>query len=244
MKPLFRALKRLLRTGANLIMTRSHMIEVRILMTGLWLAALLGGWLGYLFFTDFSLYQTALSTAVLHLVGGRALGVVTCLSAGLSQTFTILYNFYLEVVIVLVAYGVVVLIMRNVIEPSIFKTQVRQAELAAQRQRSKVKRYGLVGLFLFVMFPFMMTGPVVGSIIGYLLNYRPVFNFTIVFSGTLTSIAIYTLAGQNILDVLGRYIDLEKAQTWGSVIVIALLIGFAIYHFGTVKRMLQQLDED
>lgn len=244
MNPLFRALARLLRTGATLIRTKSDMVEVQILVTGLWLAAALGGWLGYLFFTDLSLYRTALSTAVLHLVGGRGLGVVTCLSAGLSQTFTILYNLYLEIVIVLVAYGVVVLIMRNVIEPSIFKTQVRQAELAAQRQRSKVKRFGVVGLFLFVMFPFMMTGPVVGSIIGYLLNYRPLVNFGIVFSGTLTSIAIYTFAGQNILDLLGRYIDLEKAQTWGSVIVVVLLIAFAIYHFGTVKRMLQQLDED
>ena len=42
-------------------------------------------------------------------------GILTCLSAGISLFYTILYNFFLEVVIVLIAYGIVVLVMRNII---------------------------------------------------------------------------------------------------------------------------------
>jgi uncharacterized membrane protein len=228
----------------SLIVTRFDLVEVRILTIGLALAGLLGAWLAYLVVADSRLYATLSSTVILHLVGGRGLGVVTCLSAGLSAWFTVVYNFYLEVVIVLIAYGVVVLIMRNLIQPKLLKSTVRQAELAAQRQRTRVKRYGAIGLFVFVMFPFMMTGPVAGAIIGYLLNYRPRANFSIVFSGTLASIVIYTVAGDRLLALMGRYVDLEAVQTWGSVIVGVLILVFAIYHVGTVKRFLDSHTDD
>lgn len=228
----------------SLILTRFDLVEVRILTTGLALAGLLGAWFGYLVVADPRLYATLSSTAFLHLVGGRGLGVVTCLSAGLSAWFTVAYNFYLEIVIVLIAYGVVVLIMRNLIQPKLLKATVRQAELAAQRQRTRVKRYGAIGLFVFVMFPFMMTGPVTGAIIGYLLNYRPRANFAIVFAGTLASIVIYTVAGDRLLALMGRYVDLDAVQTWGSVIVGVLILVFAIYHVGTVKRFLDRHTDD
>ncbi|MBW1913119.1 MAG: small multi-drug export protein, partial [Deltaproteobacteria bacterium] len=95
----------------------------------------------------------------------------------------------------MIAYGIVVLVMRNIIQPKLFDSAVRQAELAAQGQKTKIKKYGSIGLFLFVMFPFFMTGPVIGAIIGYLLNYKAINTFLIVFSGTLTSIMIYAFIG-------------------------------------------------
>ena len=226
---------------ATLITTRFDLVEVRILSVGLLLAGMLGLALAFLLVTDPRLYGTLSSTAVLHLMGGRALGIATCLSAGLPIWFTIAYNFFLEVVIVLIAYGVVVLIMRNLVQPKLLRATVRQAELTAQQQRTAIKRFGAVGLFLFVMFPFMMTGPVIGAIIGYLLHYRPVSNFSIVFGGTLTSIVVYSLIGTNLLVLLSRWVDLEAVRTWGWVAVGVLILVFAVYHIGTVKRL---LDED
>ena len=242
-RKLFWLAYRAVRKISYLIRERFDLIEVKILSIGLVMILLLGLYLLYLLFVDAKRYGVLSSTAILHLMGGRGLGIATCLSAGLSVPLTIVYNFYLEVVIVLVAYGIVVLIMRNVIEPKLLKSTVRQAEFTAQGQKTRIKRYGAVGLFLFVMFPFFMTGPVIGSIIGYLLNYKAINNFLIVFSGTLTSIVIYALIGNGVLDYVNRYVDVEQVETWAVIIIGLLILIFAIYHIGTVKRFLDQDDD-
>lgn len=229
---------------AFLLKERFDLIEVRILSLGLSLALLAGLYLSILLFVNPGLYRVLSSTAIVHIMGGRALGVATCLSANISPFNTILYNFFLEVVIVLIAYGIVVLIMRNVIQPKLLHSTVRQAELTAQKQKTNIKKYGAIGLFLFVMFPFFMTGPVMGAIIGYLLHYRAINNFLIVFSGTLCSIVVYTLVGNNIINYIGRYIDIDLVKKWGSIIVGLLILVFLIYHIKTVKAFLDSQEED
>lgn len=234
--------KRGLLKMAFLVRERFDMIEVKILSIGLMLCALTGLFFAYLIFADPALYSVLSSTAVVHLMGGRALGIARCLSADISLFVTILYNFYLEIVIVLVAYGVIVLIMRNVIQPKLFRSAVRQAELTAQTQKTKIKRYGAIGLFLFVMFPFFMTGPLIGSIIGYLLNYRAINNFLIVFSGTLVSIVAYALVGNRIISFINQFIEIEVLKKWGGIVIGILILIFLIYHLKTVKAFLDQED--
>ena len=237
-------IKKVFKKSAYLFRECFHFIEVKILIIGMSLTLLTGLYLFYLIFADPGLHKTLLSTAIVHLMGGRALGIAACLSAGLSIFYTIAYNFLLEVIIVLIAYGVVVLIMRNIIEPKLFKDTVRQAELAAQKQKTKIKRYGPIGLFFFVMLPFFMTGPVVGSLIGYLLNYKAINNFLIVFSGTLCSIIIYALLGDNVLNYIDQYIPIHIIKTWGTAIIGALIVIFLLYHFKTIKAFLDKQDYD
>ena len=229
-----------------LLKERFDLIEVRILFLGLLLAAIAGLVLAVLLFANPGLFRVLSSTAIVHVMGGRALGVAKCLSADISPFYTILYNFFLEVVIVLIAYGVVVLIMRNVIQPKLLHSTVRQAEMTAQKQKTNIKRYGAIGLFFFVMFPFFMTGPVIGAIIGYLLHYRAINNFLIVFGGTLCSIIVYTMVGNNIINSIEKYIgvDIELVKKWGSIIVGLLILVFLIYHIKTVKAFLDGQEED
>jgi len=227
---------------AYLIRERLNMIEVKILLLGLVLAALTGIYFLYLLFADPGLHRVLSSTAIIHIMGGRALGIVTCLSAGIPLFYTISYNFFLEVVIVLIAYGIVVLVMRNIIQPKLFNSAVRQAELTAQNQKTKIKKYGSIGLFLFVMFPFFMTGPVIGAIIGYLLNYKAINNFLIVFSGTLASILIYAFIGNNIIDFINQYVHIDVLRKWSGIIIAVLIVVFLIYHLKTVMAFLYNGD--
>lgn len=223
-----------------LVRDRFDLTEVRILLTGLILSFLTCLYLLYLLFTNPGLYRVLSSTAIVHMMGGRALGVAACLSADISLFYTILYNFFLEAVIVLITYGIVVLIMRNIIQPKIFRSAVRQAEHAAQEQKTNIKKYGAIGLFLFVMLPFFMTGPVIGSIIGYLLNYKAINNFLIVFSGTLSSIVIYALIGNNIIKHINQYVQIDLVKEWAAIIVGILIVLFIIYHLKTVKAYLDE----
>jgi uncharacterized membrane protein len=243
-KRLFSLCNKGLKKLAYLTRERLNMIEVKILLLGLVLAALTGIYFLYLLFTNPGLYKVLSSTAIIHIMGGRALGIVTCLSADISLFYTILYNFFLEVVIVLHAYGIVVLVMRNIIQPKLFDSAVRQAELTAQMQKTKIKKYGSIGLFLFVMFPFFMTGPVIGAIIGYLLNYKAINNFLIVFSGTLASIIIYALIGNKMINFINQYIHIDVLKKWSGIIIGGLIVVFLIYHLKTVKAFLYYDDEE
>jgi uncharacterized membrane protein len=227
-----------------LLRERFDLVEVRILFVGLVLALLACLYLAFLLFTNPGLYRVLSYTAIVHIMGGRGLGVATCLSANISLFNTILYNFFLEVVIVLITYGIVVLVMRNVIQPKLLHSTVRQAELTAQKQKTNIKRYGAIGLFFFVMFPFFMTGPVIGALIGYLLHYRAINNFLIVFSGTLCSIVIYALVGNNIIQYISQYIDIDLVKKWGSIIVGLLILVFLVYHIKTVKAFLDNQEDD
>ena len=225
-----------LRKLVYLVRDHFDLIEVKILLTGLILSFLACLYLLYFLFTNLSFYRVLSSTAMLHIMGGRALGIAACLSADISLFYTISYNFFLEVVIVLITYGTVVLIMRNIIQPKLFRSAVRQAELAAQDQKTNIKKYGAIGLFLFVMLPFFMTGPVIGSIIGYLLNYKPINNFLIVFSGTLSSIVIYTLVGNNIIKHINQYVQIDLVHKWGAIVVGILIVLFLIYHIKNIQH--------
>ena len=89
-----------------------------------------------------------------------------------------------------------------------------------------------------------MTGPVIGAIIGYLLHYRAINNFLIVFSGTLCSIIVYTLVGNNIINYISQYMDIDLVKKWGSIIVGLLILIFLIYHIKTVKAFLDSQQED
>lgn len=232
----YKGLKKLV----SLVRNRFDLAEVKILLIGLILSFLTCLYLLYLLFTNFGLYKILSSTAIVHIMGGRALGIAACLAADISLFYTISYNFFLEIVIVLIAYGMVVLIMRNIIQQKLFRSAARQAELAAQDQKTNIKKYGAIGLFLFVMLPFFMTGPVIGSIIGYLLNYKAINNFLIVFSGTLSSILIYALIGNNLINHINQYVQIDLVKKWAAIIVGILIVLFLIYHLKTVKAYLDE----
>lgn len=229
---------------ALLIRDRFDLPEVKILAVGLVLTLLAGLYFLYLLFADRKMYGILSSATAMNLMGGRGAGVLTCLSADIPIFTTIFFNFYIEVASVLIAYAVAVLVLRNLIKHRFINDTVRQAEQAAQGHKTKIKKYGGIGLWLFVIFPFFMTGPISGAIIGYLLNYKPINNFLIVFSATLTAIIAYTLAGNRMILVIERYINLDAAKAWAGIVVAVLIICFLIYHMKSIKAFLDSDEDD
>ena len=61
-----------------------------------------------------------------------------------------------------------------------FFSKVKELRL---KYSSFFEKYGKYGLFLFVWFPFWMTGPVVGSIIGFLIGITHLHTMLIVITG-------------------------------------------------------------
>ena len=82
-----------------------------------------------------------------------------------------------------------------------------------------MRRFGIAGLFLFVLVPFWMTGPLVGAIIGFLIGLHPVVNLLVVLSATGLAIFLYALF-------------LEPLNAWASAVhpyaVFAVIVTLAV----------------
>lgn len=178
----------------------------------------------------------------LHAVGARAPAILFCLAHGMSPAATLFLNFYIEVLLVVLVYYTFILIVRECIESKLLRLAARQAESAAQRHVTRLKRFEQVGLFLLVMAPLPMTGPVTGAIVGYLLNLRPSRTLALVLAGTFCALCAYVSLGQAIL---ARLIAFQQEYQHAAVVVIVVVIAsFTIFHVREVYRWVSSLTDD
>ncbi|MBU8910853.1 MAG: small multi-drug export protein, partial [Desulfobacterales bacterium] len=126
-----------------------------------------------------------------HTFGGRAAGIGLCILNGFTALPTILFNFYIEVLIVCFTYAGFVLSTTNYLRNEWLIKFMARLTGKALEQKDKIKPFGWIGIFLFVMAPLPVTGPVVGSIIGYMLRLSLFRNFSATFLGTLTAIIVW-----------------------------------------------------
>jgi len=191
---------------------------LRILWAGIVMSILLVCAIEYYRVIDFQKAQTLFLAFVAHALGGRAAGVGLCLMNGLCQVWTIMYNFYIEILIVFLVYSVFVLSINNYVKLRIVRFMALKLERKARRHKDNIKRYGWIGLFFFVMVPLPVTGPVMGAIVGYLLKFRSWGNFSAVLLGTLTAITTWTV----FFDFLDRHLHIIQYVFIGIIIVAGL----------------------
>lgn len=204
---------------------KSH--EIKVLVTGIIMAALLILTVVYFFFIDLKKSQIILATFFTHSFGGRAAGVGICILAGFKPCLNIVYNMYLEVMIVCFVYFLFVYSITNHIKrPWVLKFTENLKE-SADKNKEKIAKYGWLGLFIFVMVPLPFTGPVVGSIIGFLLRIRLLLNFSAVFLGTLAAIVLWVIGFE----------FLEKHLHMIQYFLVAILAVVLFLHFRTLKSL-------
>ena len=119
-----------------------------------------------------------------NIVFGRAVSMSIGYAGGYGHALVVPVNMWVETVLVLLFYPLFVFSMRKLVVFPSLKRFLDRANAAAERHEDKVRRYGIVGLFVFVWFPFWMTGPVVGAAIGYLLRFPAWLTLSIVLAGT------------------------------------------------------------
>ena len=216
--------------------------EWRIICAVLVLATVTLFALGLIELKDQPLAFKLLTIIGLHVVGARAPAILFCLAHGMSPAATLFLNFYIEVLLVVLVYYTFILIVRECIESKILRLAARQAESAAQRHVTRLKRFEQVGLFLLVMAPLPMTGPVTGAIVGYLLNLRPSRTLPIVLAGTFCALAVYVSLGQAILT---RLIAFQQQYQHAAAISIAVAIAaFTVFHIRGVYGWVKSLTDD
>ncbi|KPL26866.1 MAG: hypothetical protein AMJ72_12095 [Acidithiobacillales bacterium SM1_46] len=195
--------------------------EGQLLFAGLSLAGLLAlalgiGWhlfpdriLGYLVMTSLTFFI------------GPATGMTFGYASGFTHTQVVPLNMLVETIQVLIVYPLFALSWRQLIEVRRLQPYVARMHVAAESHTGMVRKFGIAGLFVFVFVPFWMTGPVVGSIIGFLIGLRPWVNVVVVLLATYIATGIWAL----LLNELSAWAaTFNRLAPYALVIAIALIV--------------------
>jgi uncharacterized membrane protein len=151
-----------------------------------------------------------------------AFGMIVSMSVGYANGFghalVIPVVMWVETVLVLLFYPVFVFSLLKLVEFPRLKYFLDRTHAAAERNHDRVRRYGVPGLFLFVWFPFWMTGPVLGSAVGYLLGFSASLTLSVVLAG-----AYVTIVGWAYL-LFDLYIRAAVFAPWAPILIIGLII--------------------
>lgn len=174
-----------------------------IFLLGLACLVAILGWAGVCADTDPRKAGTMLGILPAHVTGGRASGIAIALGSGqFSPLEAMVLAALIEGMVVCLFFSAFCLSMKKLVHWPWLQTAMRDVHQSAQDQRHLVARWGIVGLILFVWFPFMMTGPVVGSIIGYLLGMRHWVTLGAVMAGTISAIICWTYLMDQMNDLM------------------------------------------
>lgn len=127
----------------------------------------------------------------LNVVIGRGAGMGFGIASGIAPLELIVLNVAVESAQVLVLYPLFVLAWQQLIDTRRLLPHLERLRAAAESGQGRVRRFGIVGLFVFVFMPFWMTGPVVGAIIGFLLGLHTAVTLTTVLTATALAIVVY-----------------------------------------------------
>lgn len=203
----------------------NHTTEGRVLLIGISMAVCLALLIIYFLIVAPERAKTISLVFLAHTFGGRAAGVGLCIMSGIGYVWNVSYNLFLEILIVCFTYSLFVFSLTHHIKFKWAIAFTKNLMEKATKNKDKIERFGWIGLFLFVMVPLPVTGPVVGSIIGYLLKMNIWRNLSAVILGTLSAIIAWVVC----FEFLEQHLHMIQ---YFLVVIIAIVLFF---HIKTIK---------
>ena len=157
---------------------------------------------------------------------GRAAGISYGYTAEFSDGVIIFMNMMIEFIMVMIIYPLFVLSWNKSLKIEFLKNFFTGVEEQRVKYRSFFNKYGKYGLFIFVWFPFWMTGPVIGSIIGFLIGIKHYTTITIVLAGTSLAIVAWTYFLKELMSLLNQLSPNAPYIILGLIILLALVLKF------------------
>ncbi len=169
---------------------------------------------------------------LVHIAAGRAASIGMGTEADLPRLLIALLATYTDVMAMLIMYPLLVFSYRNLFERRFFQRHMKPVFDSAKRSLTKMRRFKIASVFLFVWFPFWMTGIITGSVLGFLLGLRTWVNVTTVIFGAFTAVVCWVYAYDLLFGWLGAV-----NQTY-PVVVVCCIIAVLI-----VLRLLKRRQE-
>jgi uncharacterized membrane protein len=206
--------------------------EGRILLIGVALAFIYTFWLGIKLLYSPEESQVLIGMTATGIMFGRAAAMAFGYSMLLEHGTVITVCIIIETILVLIFYPLFVFSWRHLLIIKWLKNAFERIHMAAETHKDKVQRYGIIGLFVFVWFPFWMTGPVVGCVIGFLLGLKAWLNIPVVLTGTYVAIFGWAF-------FLGQFHDRVASHSSYAAMVLMVFLVIIIIIGHLLHRTLQ-----
>ncbi|MBN2589293.1 MAG: small multi-drug export protein [Sedimentisphaerales bacterium] len=198
--------------------------EGKIFLAGIVFALLYTVWLGAAFIFDPVNVQNLVGVTGLEILFGRAASMAYGYSFGIKHSTIILVCMVIETILVLLFYPLFVFSWRHLLVIKSLKRFFDKLQKAAVTHQDKVRKYGLIGLFAFVWFPFWMTGPVVGCVIGFMMALPVWLNLSVVLIATYIAIFCWAFFLHTVHQQVADYSPFA-AMILMLIIIIIVIMG-------------------
>ena len=176
----------------------------------------------YIFYADDANPLVVMS--VTNFFFGRAAGISYGYTTELSDIVILLMNMLVEFIMVLIIYPLFVLSWNKSVNIELLKNFFTNVKIQREKYKDYFEKYGKYGLFLFVWFPFWMTGPIIGALIGFLMGIKHYTTIFIVLSGTSLAIVIWTYFLKEVMLVLNQLSQNAPYIVVALIIIVAIVI--------------------
>ena len=157
---------------------------------------------------------------------GRVPAISFGYASNLSHTTVIVFNIVAEMILVTLIYSIFVFSLKGVVKVKRLENFFNKVQEKKERHKNIFIKYGRFGLFIFVFIPFWMTGPIVGSIIGFLIGMR---HFTIIFIVFLATIISMTLWGLFLQEMVNFISQFDIRFIW--ILIFIAIVAIIIFRF-------------
>lgn len=201
-----------------------HSTEGHILLVGLALVFFYLAFLSLSALFSPRIGQALVGITATNVIFGRAAGMSLSYATGFGHAAAMPLNMVIETILVLLFYPLFVFSLKHLLVVEVLERIVNRVTAAAVRNEDKVRRYGIPGLAFFVFFPFSMTGPMVGCVIGYMLGLGPWVNITVVLGSTYVAIACWGLLLRDLLELLAGYSTYAPLAAVASIVALVIIV--------------------
>lgn len=153
--------------------------------------------------TSHELWLGMLTMGFTHIVAGRAASIAQATQLALPAPLIVLLATYFDTMTVFVMFPVLVFSYKNFLERRFFRKHMQPVFESARKGMGYLGRFKIVGVFLFVWFPFWMTGIISGSVLGFLIGLKTWVNMVTVILGSVTAEICWVFAYDRLFSWLG-----------------------------------------
>ena len=206
----------------HLKVTLLYTPEGRLLLAGVGIAFMYTFWLGVKLLVSPEESQLLIGMTATHILFGRAAGMAFGYSMGFGHSTVIPVCICTESILVLIFFPLFVFSWNHLLVIRRLKTIFEKIRLSAEAHKPRIRKYGIAGLFVFVWFPFWMTGPMIGCVIVFMLGFRLWVNITVVLAGTYAAIFGWAVFLRSFHERVASYSSYAAAVL--MVLLVAVLI--------------------
>ncbi len=210
--------------------------EGRLLLIGVALAFIYTFWLGVKLLSSPEESQVLIGMTATEIMFGRAAAMAFGYSLALGHGTVIPVCMAIETIVVLIFYPLFVFSWRHLLVINRLNNIFERIRTAAEARKGIVKKYGIVGLFVFVWFPFWMTGAMVGCVIGFLLGLRVRLTIAAVLSGTYVAIFGWAFFLRKFHDLVASYSSYAAMVLMTVLVIIIVIVGNLLHRTGQEKK--------